>query len=357
MKKLIVLFLMALSSQGWSQKLESMVFREKTYDFGNVVEGKGIVDHEFVFTNTSGLPVKILSVQPSCGCTTPEWSRNSVLQGKTGFIKASFDPRGRPGYFNKSLTVVTDQDPNPIILQIKGVVKTQVATEKIDFSVSLGNLLFTSKSFNFDKVYINKEPVQKTFPIMNAGTAPIELVKALGPAYLKVEMPLVIGPKAKGVIKVTYDPKKKNQFGFASDNIQINTNDPGFEVKLIPVYATIEEFYAVPSLEEAKKGPILVIKEPIVDLGRFRQGENIDKVVLIVNAGKKTLLIKAIQGNCACIVAEVDKKSIFPGDSTHVKISFKPQNRSGTQMKAVTIYSNDPLNSVQRINVQAYVED
>ncbi len=357
MKKLIVLILMALSSQGWSQKVESLVFREKTYDFGEVEEVKGNVDHEFVFTNTSGLPVKIMSVQPSCGCTTPDWSRVPVAQGKTGFIKASFDPRGRPGYFNKTLTVVTDHDPNPIILQIKGVVQSQVVTEKIDFSVSLGNLLFTSRSFNFDKVYINREPVQMTFPIMNTGTAPIELVKASGPAYLKVEMPFVIGPKAKGAIKVTYDPKKKNQFGFATDNIQINTNDPGFEIKLIPVYATLEEFYAVPSPEEVKKGPILVIKEPIVDLGHFQPGENIEKVVSIVNGGKKVLLIKALQGNCTCIVAEVEKKSVGPGDSTHVKISFKPQSRGGTQMKAVTIYSNDPLNSVQRINVQAYVEE
>ena len=115
MKKLIVLILMALSSQGWSQKLESLVFREKIFDFAEVEEGKGNVDHEFIFTNNSGFPVRIISVQPSCGCTTPDWSRQPVPQGKTGFIKASFDPRGRPGYFSKTLTVITDQDPNPFI--------------------------------------------------------------------------------------------------------------------------------------------------------------------------------------------------------------------------------------------------
>ena len=119
MKQLIVLFFLALSSSGWAQKLEPLIFREKIYDFGEVDEGKGNVDHEFIFTNTSGVAIKILSVQASCGCTTPGWSQNPVLHGKTGFVKASFDPRGRPGHFNKSLTITTDLDPNPIILQIK----------------------------------------------------------------------------------------------------------------------------------------------------------------------------------------------------------------------------------------------
>jgi hypothetical protein len=357
MKNLIGWSLLFLSLSGWSQKQEALIFREKIYDFGEVEEAKGNVDYEFVFTNTSGFPVKILSVQASCGCTTTGWSQIPVLPGKTGFIKASFDPRGRPGYFNKSLTVVTDLDQNPVILQIKGAVKSNPVNDKIDFSVAYGNLMFASQSFNFNKIFINQPPVQKEFYFINSGQVPIELINASGPPYMRIEIPLVIGPKAKGVIRIIYDAKKRKQFGFASDKIQLTTNDPGNEVKLIPVYATIEEYYPVPSPEEAKKGPVLQIKEPTIDLGRFRNGELIERRVSLVNTGKKELQIKALLGNCPCVTADAEKTSIRPGDSTYLKISFRPQSRSGTQMKAITVYSNDPLNPVQRIDVQAYIEN
>jgi hypothetical protein len=46
-----------------------------------------------------------------------------------------------------------------------------------------------------------------------------------------------------------------------------------------------------------------------------------------------------------------------PSASATIKILFNPQDRKGTQQKAVTIYSSDPQNPVQRITLAAYVED
>src|SRR6188768_1466983 len=123
--RLTVLIILLSGLNTFSQQTKAIQFREETFDFGSVKEEGGPVTHEFMFTNTGNRPVKILTVQPSCGCTTPSWSREPVAVGKTGFIQASFNPKGRPGYFNKSLTVTTDLDPTPIILQIKGQVQVQ----------------------------------------------------------------------------------------------------------------------------------------------------------------------------------------------------------------------------------------
>src|SRR5690242_6831547 len=89
----------ALAQQG-----KPIEFREEIFDFGTIAEEGGPVQHEFVFTNNSGRPVKILGVQASCGCTTPAWSQEPVAAGKTGFVQASYNPKGRPGYFNKTLS-------------------------------------------------------------------------------------------------------------------------------------------------------------------------------------------------------------------------------------------------------------
>lgn len=346
---------MAVQTNG--QQVSSLVFRESIHDFGEIEEEKGKVNCDFVFTNTSALPVKIISVEASCGCTTPGWSQNPIQPGKTGYIKASFEPRGRPGYFNKSLSVTTDSDPTPVLLQIRGNVRSGLAQVKTVLDGQFGNLSVESKTLNFEKIFINKEPAHRQFLMMNAGTQAIEFRDVSVPPYIKVELPLVIGPKARGYIKVTYDAAKRNQFGFYTDTIQITTNDPGNEVKLIPIVAYLEEYYPLPAASEFANGPLMYIKDQSIDLGHQKPDARIEKVISIKNPGKKELLIKAVQGNCVCINAEVEKKTILPGDSSRLKILFTPQNRGGTQMKAVTIYSNDPLNTVQRVNVQAYIED
>jgi hypothetical protein len=79
--------------------------------------------------------------------------------------------------------------------------------------------------------------------------------------------------------------------------------------------------------------------------------------VTLVNKGKKELKIKALQGNCPCIFADVEKSAVRAGDSTHIKILFKPQNRAGTQQKAIALYTNDPRNPVQWLNVIVYIQD
>jgi hypothetical protein len=349
--------LMLITHIAWSQQADPLIFREKIFDFGEVDEPNGNVEHEFLFTNNSNRPVKILTVQASCGCTTPGWSQTPIPQGKTGFIKASFDPRGRPGYFNKTLTITTDWDSNPIVLQIKGQVVAAGDKGMNEFTVSNGNLFFKTKSFSLDKVYINKEPVQKQFAVVNKGNSPIQFLSVAKPPYIKIEMPAVLEPGARGVVKVIYDGRAKNQFGFASDNVQITTDDRGYELKSISVFAMLEEYYPLPSAEGALRSPMLAFKEETIDLGRVTQNATIEKGVMIRNAGKTDLQIRALQGNCACITANMANKIIRPGDSTVLKISFKPQSRGGTQQKAITLYSNDPRNPVQRINVVAFVAD
>lgn len=357
MKRLIVIAFIGFVFPCWSQQAEPLIFREKTFDFGEVSEVQGNADHEFVFTNNSGRPVNIVSVQASCGCTTPDWTRTPVPPGKTGFIRASFDPRGRPGYFNKSLTITTDFDANPIVLQLKGQVVTPDADDGSDFTVAYGSLRFKTRAFSMGTAYINQPATRRKFPVRNAGLMAVNFLSSTKPAYVTVEMPKVLAPQESGFITVSFDARQKNQFGFASDNIQITTDDPGSEVLSISVFATLEEFYPTPSVEEALKGPILVAGEQNIDLGRFTHTTPIDRIVYVRNTGKKDLQIKSIQGNCACISATAQNKIVKPGDSTQVTISFRPQMRGGTQQKAITLYSNDPRNPVQRILVQAYFED
>lgn len=74
-----------------------------THDFGDIKQ-KQPVTHEFIFKNTSGKPLKIDNVRPSCGCTDPEWPENSIEPDSSAAIHIEYDARDM-GYFYKTIKV------------------------------------------------------------------------------------------------------------------------------------------------------------------------------------------------------------------------------------------------------------
>jgi hypothetical protein len=163
MRVLLFFLILFAFTKGYSQQAEPLIFKEKIHDFGELQETEGNAHYEFTFQNNAGRPVKILSVQASCGCTTPDWSKEPVLRGKSGFVKVTFDPRGKPGYFNKTLTVTTDLEAGPIVLQIKGQVVSISRKTETGYTAQNGNLRLKTASFNLGRIFINKEPSSVAF--------------------------------------------------------------------------------------------------------------------------------------------------------------------------------------------------
>lgn len=103
-----------------SLKPENMYFAVSVHDFGTIPEGPA-AEHEFEFTNTGKEPIVISNVSASCGCTTPSYSKEPVLPGKKGKIKASYNTNGRVAPFTKSITI--NSNAGTKVLTIKGEVE------------------------------------------------------------------------------------------------------------------------------------------------------------------------------------------------------------------------------------------
>ncbi|PWK19424.1 uncharacterized protein DUF1573 [Arcicella aurantiaca] len=101
-------------------------FKTESHDFGKIEEGTQAT-YTFEFTNTGTAPVVISNAQASCGCTTPDWTKDPVMPGKTGKVTASFNSQGRPGNFSKTVTVVSNSESPQIVLSIKGEVNPKSA--------------------------------------------------------------------------------------------------------------------------------------------------------------------------------------------------------------------------------------
>jgi len=95
---------------------------EDTYDFGQVTEGTK-VEHEFRFKNTGGSPLIISNVQASCGCTTPEYSKNPIAPGEEGLVKVVFNSAGQMGKQHKVVTVTSNAVSKNTLLHLRGEVK------------------------------------------------------------------------------------------------------------------------------------------------------------------------------------------------------------------------------------------
>ncbi|MZP57064.1 MAG: DUF1573 domain-containing protein, partial [Bacteroidales bacterium] len=110
MKKIILFFTIILMSVSLVAQ-PVMKVSEQSHDFGKFKEEAGRQSYDFIVTNTGNTPLVIQNIVASCGCTTPEWTREPIAPGKEGKIKAIYDPKDRPGAFNKTLSVYTNAKP------------------------------------------------------------------------------------------------------------------------------------------------------------------------------------------------------------------------------------------------------
>ena len=98
---------------------EEIALKETTFDFGKIPQGKPVY-HFFEVTNAGKTPMVISNVQTSCGCTTPEWSKDPIPSGSTAKIKIGYNAAGE-GNFEKFITITYNQNLTKQV-NIKGTV-------------------------------------------------------------------------------------------------------------------------------------------------------------------------------------------------------------------------------------------
>lgn len=98
---------------------EIISLKETEYNFGKIPQGKPVT-HVFLITNTGTTPITLDNVQASCGCTTPEWSKDAIAPGATAKINVGFNAMN-DGPFTKYITITYNGTQNKQVT-IKGEV-------------------------------------------------------------------------------------------------------------------------------------------------------------------------------------------------------------------------------------------
>jgi hypothetical protein len=140
MKKLAVSILLisiswAVNAQSDSLKKDVLVLKETEHDFGEIPQGKPVY-YSFEIENTGTSALKLDNVQPSCGCTTPEWNREPIPAGSADKIRVGYNAAAE-GHFEKYITITYNGNQSRQI-KIKGVVwKAPVGSAPANASIEI----------------------------------------------------------------------------------------------------------------------------------------------------------------------------------------------------------------------------
>lgn len=97
-------------------------FEKTEHDFGKILQGEQ-VSYTFKFKNVGTAPLIISSIEKTCGCTTPNYSKEPIKPGENGKITVTYDSKGHKGFQNKRLVVKSNTNPSESIIRIKAQVE------------------------------------------------------------------------------------------------------------------------------------------------------------------------------------------------------------------------------------------
>lgn len=134
-------------------------------DFGLMKEEAGPKTMGSHFVNMGSEPVSIFSVRPSCGCTSASFSDEPVAPGDTALITYTYDPKMRPGKFEKSVKVRLSDGSHyslPIRGNVLGTPESLASLYPVeagrlrlsDAIVDAGRMLHTRTSTSFVNAYV-----------------------------------------------------------------------------------------------------------------------------------------------------------------------------------------------------------
>jgi hypothetical protein len=106
--------------------LPIMTFTTTEHDFGNIPQGTP-VEKVFEFTNTGNAPLIITNATSSCGCTVPEYPKNTpIAPGATGQLLVKYNGSGK-NQVSKTVTVTANTEKGTERLVIKAFVEAKDA--------------------------------------------------------------------------------------------------------------------------------------------------------------------------------------------------------------------------------------
>lgn len=336
---------------------------ELVYNFGTIAEADGLASHAFVLKNTGNGPLVITRITASCGCTQPEWTKEPIAAGKTGEVKITYNPKGRPGPFYKTVSIFSNGKKGSFSLAVKGNVTPKPERPAFTYPYSIGDLKMHTKTILYSNIRPDETQGEK-INLMNDGKTSLTLHAGKGPNFLVVEVnPKTLQPGETGEITLLMDAHAAKRFGRVSANIPLTVDAIGKKTVTgeINVAANIIDNFSKMTASEKANAPVAELSGTLLNFGTLPEkgsiipliGGKISGTVEVTNTGKSPLMIHSFTCDDERIDISGGKKQIKPGATATFKISLRPKEIKTKLEALINVVCNDPNGPVRLIKVSA----
>ncbi|MDR2809589.1 MAG: DUF1573 domain-containing protein [Tannerellaceae bacterium] len=362
----VLLLLLLIDSFTYAQKSAIISSEMQTYDFGMIAEAEGLATHSFTIKNTGTGPLVIHRITASCGCTQPEWSKAPISPGSAGEVKISYNPKGRPGPFYKSVAIYSNAKNERLTLYIKGTVKSRTIEQPvITYPYSIGDLKLQTKIIQYNRIYPG-ESLEETIRIKNEGKTPLK-INPSKVDYLTITItPDTLKPEEAGEISILFHTDKIKKMGRISTLLPlwIENSEKKDQEGALHIAANIIDNFSRLSASEKAKAPVAQLSLTSLDFGKLPEkngsvipfigiGGKESESLTITNAGQSPLLLYSVTCDNELVDISGGKKELKPGASSTYKVSIRPKEIKTKLEAFIHIVCNDPNGPVRLIKVTA----
>lgn len=349
MKGIISVVFLFLCCSVFSQPV--IQFDDKVHDFGTIKEVDGAVAYDFEFVNRGNAPILIKNVESSCGCTSPEWTKQPVLPGKKGFVKATFSPKDRPGFFDKTITVYSNARTPVVELKIRGTVEGKTRTILDDYPYELPSGL----RLPIEEISLMKarkgEVKTGTIGVLNNAGKQVSVSFSGLPAHIQISMePQQLAHRGQGTLKASYNTALHGEYGLNRENVTMVVDGKKFD---LPVSVYIEENFAG---VDAATAPAVEVDKKYYNFGQTASAQAATFTYQLKNTGKSPLKIWRIYTNDNRVVAESAKKEVQPGETVAVIVKTVTGVDKGKVTAVVSVMTNSPATPELKIRFYGEIQ-
>jgi hypothetical protein len=353
--------LLVVPTFGQTSERSQVRYNTLSHDFGRIQETAGPVSFTFEFTNTSREPFIIEFISVSCGCTTPQYSREPVLPGRSGSISVTFDPTGRPGAFRSPVIVTSNNRRDQVTLTLTGEVIPRPRTIEDQFPIELspGGLRITGSNLLFGYVGRGSKRSQ-SLDLYNGGGAPVTLgYRLTSPApaagYSVAFTPAVLPPGQRGQVTFTYDLAGADVWGLQNVSFVLTEGGRATD-KPLTAYATVTDDFS--GMTEAQKAaaPKASFDAQFNHFGSVGRNRTLSHDFTLTNTGSAPLLIRHVRASGPYISYNVPRTSVASGESLVIRVTLRTPDSAERISESISIVLNDPARPMRELRVGANVE-
>ena len=359
MKKIFSTLFMALTAVAMMAQQPVITFEKTEHDFGKINEADGRVSTVFEFKNEGMAPLILSNVRASCGCTTPTWTKEPIEPGKTGTITVTYNPNGRPGRFQKTVTITSNASEATKRVYIKGEVIPKAAKPANKYTISVGALSMKSKTLDLGTI---KKGESKSGELEYANLTKedhhVELATNAADAFLISQVTLAdVKADQTGKFVFAIDSKNPKLYGpqEAYAFVVIDGKKEIDEAHKLTIKANVVEDFSGLTVEQKQQAPIIEVPAEY-NAGKVVKGKNLKFSFPIKNIGANPLEIRRVYAADKALNVK-QPKAVKSGKKSSVSVEINTKNMTpGAYGREVVVITNDYLNPIKRVKINFVVE-